>query len=471
MAASSTADNSFNPLHVGAIIGSRFPRGHSEAVGWLSIPFTSGRSSVRRLWRSRFANALRFQSPSRRGDHRFPAVDGGRQQLRAFNPLHVGAIIGSSVGSARGVQIASFQSPSRRGDHRFGHAVSGVASGSSFQSPSRRGDHRFSPRSTRPAHTNTRLSIPFTSGRSSVLAGGLHRGFAPHFQSPSRRGDHRFASRGSRWMIGFAFQSPSRRGDHRFARIWTPPRRRASLSIPFTSGRSSVPARRHSGCILRRLSIPFTSGRSSVHQQPGYSAVPTSLSIPFTSGRSSVRYKIGQWGTHAVLFQSPSRRGDHRFFPWRVKVRDPESSFQSPSRRGDHRFGWSRRPRWRGRRFQSPSRRGDHRFWPVNEIDPPRRVPFNPLHVGAIIGSYNLRGGLNRFHAFNPLHVGAIIGSECADSVNVRVLDLSIPFTSGRSSVLFEAGEVFIRFRLSIPFTSGRSSVPASRRCDGPLGA
>ena len=231
------------------------------------------------------------------------------------------------------------------------------------------------------------LSIPFTSGRSSVPPLASWRtNTRTHFQSPSRRGDHRFFPE----LPQLAQLHP--------------------LSIPFTSGRSSVPADPQCQWTVRRLSIPFTSGRSSV-------LACRSMGIEIDSD-----------------FQSPSRRGDHRFSGSGATTAVMSGNFQSPSRRGDHRFRPLPSlpeppfelsiPFTSGRSsvlimengvrlfsgFQSPSRRGDHRF--ATEFGNfMKSSAFNPLHVGAIIGSGTGGGPLTGTITFNPLHVGAIIGS------------------------------------------------------------
>ena len=179
--------SSFNPLHVGAIVGS------PAKVSRLS-------SSI-------------FQSPSRRGHRWFS------------RPL----------GAAQG-RPGTFQSPSRRGHRWFGSQADSSSGAFDFQSPSRRGHRSFADvlGSVRqslsfnplhvgaivgsvgwPAKRQTRiLSIPFTSGpslvRQSVIFSVASASFNPlhvgaivgsgspeaqtvqgHFQSPSRRG-HRW---------------------------------------------------------------------------------------------------------------------------------------------------------------------------------------------------------------------------------------------------------------------------------------
>ena len=63
---------------------------------------------------------------------------------------------------------------------------------------------------------------------------------------------------------------------------------------------------------------------------------------------------------------------------------------------------------------------------------------FNPLHVGAIIGSLRSASRITIFRSFNPLHVGAIIGSTGLAGL-CGYSSLSIPFTSG-SVVIDERG-------------------------------
>src|SRR5579871_5660748 len=130
-----------------------------------------------------------------------------------------------------------------------------------------------------------------------------------------------------------------------------------------------------------------------------------------------------------MIFQSPSRRGDRRFDATGGRtVAMP--TFQSPSRRGDRRFDSPKYPSCGSTpAFQSPSRRGDRRFetslggfFTSDDISIPftsgrssvhRRSHlvaqvldhFNPLHVGAIVGSADgAIFGRRRAH-FNPLHV------------------------------------------------------------------
>ena len=59
----------------------------------------------------------------------------GERFARAWTP--------SAATGDREAAISAFQSPSRRGDHRFRGSISKVTCSWSFQSPSRRGDHRF----------------------------------------------------------------------------------------------------------------------------------------------------------------------------------------------------------------------------------------------------------------------------------------------------------------------------------------
>ena len=210
-------------------------------------------------------------------------------------------------------------------------------------------------------------------------------------------------------------------------------------------------------------------------------------------------------------FQSPSRRGDHRLHTLQRKPPLPRG-FQSPSRRGDHRLAAGKQTAERHTKFQSPSRRGDHRL-PGGLLDLAGVYSrFNPLHVGAIIGCQHharvTRGcrSFNPLHVgaisgcpgtvrtgelivprFNPLHVGAIIGCNVPPKPALAAVLVSIPFTSGRSSVVcglpvlarlrsgfnpLHVGAIIgcarneFRHgvdRVSIPFTSGRSSVAEGR--------
>ena len=299
----------------------------------LSIPFTSGRSSVL-FDLMRFIGSYFSFNPLHVG-----AIIGSlparliRERRRTFNPLHVGAIIGSGTAWKRRGERSSFQSPSRRGDHRFASGAGRCReSTGGFQSPSRRGDHRFataawSMRSTwpfNPLHvgaiigsaTNRRwkekgsafnpLHVGAIIGscynlvteRDTLLAfNPLHVGAIIGSGSPALPS-----------AILNIFQSPSRRGDHRFSPIrcttWTS----ARLSIPFTSGRSSVHDRRAEAMALMLLSIPFTSGRSSVQLRVGRLHLQRHLSIPFTSGRSSVLRGAGG-NLHALRTFNPLHVG------------------------------------------------------------------------------------------------------------------------------------------------------------------
>ena len=206
----------------------------------------------------------------------------------------------------------NFQSPSRRGDHRFAASGRETSIPILFQSPSRRGDHRFA--------------------RSKMSAR-----YGVDFQSPSRRGDHRFGGPVGLPPAYSDFQSPSRRGDHRFSDRSHGVAPASQLSIPFTSGRSSVLFNKLPGPIqdlaFNPLHVGAIIGSEVENVMAGLSGSFNPLHVGAIIGSSRASKVRGR----LIGFQSPSRRGDHRFITTHFVAGD-DHDFQSPSRRGDHRF-------------------------------------------------------------------------------------------------------------------------------------
>jgi hypothetical protein len=94
---------SFNPLQIGALIGTAVVRSYPFRSLSVSIPFRSGHLLGRRPRRNFGGHLHRFQSPSDRGTYwdglaRLEAT----MAERSFNPLQIGALIGTWMDSRSG---------------------------------------------------------------------------------------------------------------------------------------------------------------------------------------------------------------------------------------------------------------------------------------------------------------------------------------------------------------------------------
>ena len=186
----------------------RIPPGSPSFPCLLSIPFIAGQWSLR---------GARAAGPGAR---------------KAFNPLHCGAVVASSLRRPGSAPHRDLSIPFIAGQWSL-HTEASV--------------HQT---------VQSRLSIPFIAGQWSLqdLRGDI-QGCAVIFQSPSLRGSGRFSRARSASRFGFLFQSPSLRGSGRFNR-WR--RRRCAPFAAFQSPSLRGSGRFWKSCGSRqRRSSPF----------------------------------------------------------------------------------------------------------------------------------------------------------------------------------------------------------------------